>query len=57
MSIESTLAKFFDAYKDLFNESKCCSTGDSDDILMDLMTIINEENIEEVLEYVKAKNV
>lgn len=57
MSVENTLVKFFEKYKYLFNESVCASTGDADDILMDLMSIVNEENIKEVLEYVKAQNV
>ena len=40
------LVKFFEEYKNLFREGM--SSGDADDVLMDLMQLINKEEADKI---------
>ena len=45
------LVKFFEEYKNLFREDM--SSGDADDVLMDLMQLINKEEADKIIESLK----
>lgn len=45
------LIKFFEEYKELFKEGM--SSGDADDVLMNLIGIISEKDIDEILNNLK----
>lgn len=45
------LIDFFEKYKNLFKEEM--SSGDTDDVLMDLIGIIGKEDVDKVIENLK----
>jgi len=52
--MKEKLIAFFEEYKNLFKEGK--SSGDADDVLMNLIGIMGEEEAEQILERLKASS-
>lgn len=52
--MNETLINFFEKYQDLFREGM--STGDSDDVLMELICIIDEDKVVKILEKLRENN-
>lgn len=53
-NMNEKLIKFFTKYKKLFEDGM--STGDADDVLMDLMGIVDDNDAEVIIEKLKKDN-